>query len=60
MRELRALAQLGDVPRRLTGLVRAGDPFEAVGVNDAEADLATVVEASGSAGPIHHRAPAGD
>ena len=30
----RKLARLGDVPRRLTGFVRSGDPVKTVGVND--------------------------
>ena len=46
MRELGALAQLDDVSCRLTRLMRTRDPLEAVRVNDAEADDATVVEAA--------------
>jgi hypothetical protein len=44
MRELCALAQLGDVSCRLARLMRAGDPLETVGMNCAEADDATVVD----------------
>src|SRR5207244_13311482 len=46
MRELGALAQFDDVSCRLTRLMRTRDPLEAVRVNDAEADDATVVEAA--------------
>jgi hypothetical protein len=40
--ETSQVGQLGDVARRLVGLVRARDPLELVGTNDAEAHAATL------------------
>ena len=39
MREAGAVAQLGDMPRRLVGLVRTRDPLESVGMHDVVAHL---------------------
>lgn len=58
VRELRALAQLGDVSSGLPGPMRAGDPLEAVGVRSAEADDVTVIEAAAlEPSPGRARAP---
>ena len=41
------LAELGDVAGRFTGLVRARNPFQIVGANDAEGHVGSLVAHTG-------------